>query len=356
MRSIRRGPLSGKVLLSVLSVVLISFLFLTCVVSYWSYQKMAKEYTQVLQDYASGINSDFSRRMEKMSALTEKYYNSYNSKTMVNGDSLQLGKNVVLMTEVRREMEPFYHSVLFLNNKGKVCFDTRKGISYVDSLRECVEKMALEQDLGSRPFLWRAKNRYSNEPDINMLSLYLQRAPVGEKYYAGSVVINVDTAFLSQELFEDFRQENFEVYILDQNGCVAAHSDTSLLGQDLSKEPHVAEILKEGCETGNHKIPKNRGNMFYQSTEYGGFYVVVQSKDASRFFDVLGDMPLGLLLLDFVVSVILIYILCNIQFRSFNTVTAHMRAALQEEYKILDAEEDKPTTFQTLWVAIAFSL
>ncbi len=339
MKSMRRGTLSRQVLLSVLSVVLISFLFLTCVVSYWSYQQMVREYNQVLQDYASGINSDFSRKMEMMGTLAEEYYNAYNVRIMKDNDFPEPGDNATLIGEVKAQMEPFYHSVLFLNSKGRVCFDTRKGISFVTRLRENIEQMAVNQDLGSRPFLWTAKNRYENEADINMLSIYVQRAPVGEKYYSGSVIINVDTRYLSEALFEDFKQEKFEVFIMDRNGHIVAHSDTSFLGQDISKEPHIFEVLSGDSKSNHKKIGENRMDMFYQNTDYEGFYVVVQSKYSGEIMEALGDMPLSLLLIDFVVSIVLIYLLCNRLFHSFNNVTAHMRNAFENEYEILHTKE-----------------
>ncbi len=340
MKRIRRGTLSAKVLLSVLSVILISFMFLTGVLTYWSYQQMTREYNQVMQAYISNVNSNFSRYMEGMRTLAEKYYNSYEGILARHGDAYQASEHVALISEVREQMEPFYHSVLFLNREGKVSFDSRKGISFADSLRDRVEEMALEQDLGSRPFLWSIRNYYPEKPDIHMLSIYLQEASVGENHYSGSVVVNVDTRAFSQTLFTDSEQESFETYILNQAGYVVAHSEASLLGQNLSKQSHIQDILEKASGSGRVKVDEKWVNLVYRETDYQDYYVVVQSKASGGFWEAMGLMPVGLLLLDFVVSIVLIYILCNRLFRSFNNVTAHMRDAMEEEYNVKKIYDD----------------
>ncbi len=334
----KRRSLLGKVFVSTVSVISILFMLLSGVFSYWNHDRMVKEYRQVLHAYATNAASTFSIYMETVHSFAERLYSSRLGVSTRFEEVYHVGDTVELLIDLRGQMEPYYQSVFILNNKGNVTFHAGNGVSYPVQLGQQIEALAKKQNMGMEPVVWKAKNRNYREADIPLCSFFWQEAKVGESYYAGSVVINLDMNALSEQLFANTEKENFEACIIDKNGKVVAHSNNQHLGEDWSDRAYIQDILagKEGSEL--QKVKDK--NLEVVGFEIGrdGFCIVVQS-----FNSVTGTgqlVPIIILGIAFLLSIVMIYVFSRRLFEPFDSLTMDIRNEMEAEYGIEKIYDD----------------
>ncbi len=336
----RIRTLSGKVLMSMLSIIMVLFILLAGIFSYWSYQQMITEYRNLLRAYVMSVEKVFSREMEEMQKYAETVYASPECIAARNKKTYEVVGNMALYAAVRDQMAELYQSLYVLNESGKTTFYTSTEVSFPKGIKDHIEEVAKNQKAGGKPIVWKTESVYKKYPDVTLISLFVQNAEIGNDYHDGSVVINMDAKALSRSLFEEYRQSDFSVYIVDENGLIVAHNDLNAIGQTVQSAPHIQKVFANKTGAEQIEIDGQQMEMVYLKTEYSGFYVIAQSKLFYGLLDAVGLVPTAMLVLSFIISLVLVYYVCKKMFVPFDTLTRSMRRDTMEEFEIGKVYDD----------------
>lgn len=332
----KTGSLRSKTFFSMVVLALTAILSVSVICFYWFRKQMIQEYRTLITVTMSNVDHVFRQYLDGAKNQVAEWFSSSNGVACRVDPSYDMVKDMNFVTSVRNTIAniPYAHSVYFLNQEDRVTFYLSNGVFYTEELDTVLpEKLNTLGDM-NRPFLWAVKNRYSDQADVTFLSVYMREAASDSANYSGSAVFNLSAEKLSENLFTQSYAEDLKLFILDENGCVAAHSDMEHLGEDWSELGYM-----EGLEEGDTAIREvevegTLWEIYSMKSSQDGFYIMAQSEyinGIKTINDIAGQM-IWMVVGAFGAVVIIALPVCRRLFKNFRTLISDIKKS--QEWKI----------------------
>lgn len=331
----KKKKLKKSLLWRVLASVLLVFVVLACsfisvyVVS--MNQTVEKEYQNLIETSISNIDKVFSETIDNTRKYCCSLYDSLEGERLRTKDGYAFNHVVLFYSDLSMcfQICPYVQSiyVISMDNKVEMHAINSNCAIYTEPLDNLlVDKLnSIEGKL--RPFLWTVKNRYKNQEDVDILSVYYRDTLPSNALYRGATVINIDTRLLSSSLFSNTNENEIFFYILNQDGIVVAHNDRTLCGQDWSQNEMVLKILSNNDL--NENVARNGEvyEVFARKSSTEGYYLVAEAQKQGlfRLMDHAFLKSLMIMTIIFVVAAIILFSVCQYIFFPFNTIIRKLK-------------------------------
>ncbi|MCM1236167.1 MAG: AraC family transcriptional regulator, partial [Ruminococcus flavefaciens] len=320
-------PLTGRILFCSATIT-VAVLMLTSVILFFLFRsQVEKEYGLLTNSALSNVDVTFDGYLNNAANWAYQWYESYHgTKCRVDRD-YNPAENMMHINEIRWLLagSPYLHSVFFLNRDREIALNIGENAPYLADVDGLLQRTVSANGV-SRPFLWKAVNRFPGREAVTLLSVYFAEASIESANYTGGLVVNLEAEQLSHTLFSDNLDRGLDIYILDGNGIVAASSKMEYCGEDWSFHPWVKEILDGNTDSG-----ENSGERIYWiSSRQKGFYVVARVDGMTGFTNIsrTASVIFGLMF----IAAILIMVMLLPVFRRILQPMRYMVSDIREQF------------------------
>lgn len=333
-----------RTFLSICAIAFAAILAVNSIVFFWFRKKSAEDYRDLA--VMSILNTDivFSQYIQSGIGLVKNWYHTAEGQDCRMDRSRQTAKHMGFINDMRQMVSamPYVQSVGILNYRGEEMLSFGMGLSYTQELEEILFEKLKQKTVPEVCFFWNVKNRYEDQPDVPLFTVYFQEADPGDDHYCGTVAMHLDARTLGKSIFSTADQENFQIFILNEEGMVATGSVASCFGEDWSKKEFMREILDGG-----------QGS-FYETEEDGsvseltavpsvieGYYVVARAR-AEENTGTAGHILNVLLISCLFASVFIIIatlLVCTRLYRPFYGMLSDFQQSAGREGKEWDTDE-----------------
>ena len=273
MKKLLKNALAVKLLLTVTLVTAIVML-LAAVALHVSFREEQQErYRQLANNTMSNIDTVFDNYVESTMSAAIQWYQSPEGKLCCFASDYQMAEHVSFINRVRDAMvyTPYIQSVLFVNQKREVSFYVGSGSAFVkDEKHVFLDKMNAEKE---SIFAWSAPNYIFDGEDVPLLSIVYPRLNAANDIFEGVVEVNIDAKVLSRKLFSGEKDESLDIFIINRDGIVVAHSNEMYCGEDWGDVEFIRKII-QGENRFDVKLEEELREINWIASSQPGFYIV----------------------------------------------------------------------------------
>lgn len=234
-----------RTFLSICVIAFAAILAVNSIVFFWFRKKSARDYRNLA--LMSVLNTDivFSQYIQSGVGLVKNWYQTAEGQDCRMDRSRQTAKHMGFINDMRQMVSamPYVQSVNILNYRGEEMLSFGMGLSYTQELEDALFQKLEQKTVPEVCFFWNVKSRYEDQPDVPLFTVCFQEADPGDDHYCGTVAMHLDARMLGKSIFSTADQENFQIFILNKDGMVAAGSISSCLGEDWSQKEFMKEVL-----------------------------------------------------------------------------------------------------------------
>ncbi len=301
-------------------------MFTMTAICFWILQReMSKEYQRLTDFTLSNADVVFCQYMNETENMVKNWYYSRDGVECRTVENYEIVEHMRFVNSAQQTMQniPYIQS-LYLYNKNRECTAAigSRSAAYVESLEVLLmERLRGQEGLGYY-FSLDTQDRYGAGGQIPLLSVYYQEAPVGGRYYAGTVAVVLDCVVLGRSIFSQINAEQYVLSILDATGRVIVSSRPENCGQDWTAR------IDGQKDVGSERLAEDHAWRYTMiSSEKQGFYLIAQTKkelfpEGISAFS--GFLFVGLCLLSLVI-VILTTIVCNLLYKPFYDMISDLK-------------------------------
>jgi len=309
-----------KMTAAILMLVVLPMLFITFI-SFTSSERFIQERisqsdSQMLEQLSSTINSVLEDMIKASNIFT---LDKQIIDILSNGDGMD-GTHSYYSTQIVNEQMDKAKNTMLLNFNSFICIYDFYGNMYSSGAWQSVD--GYEKFKKSEWFnktvelngymLWIAPQYdYIKSEEIGPGALItLSRMIKGTRSQGGYGIITISIGqkeFFKKLVKEDYFNEGDEVYLINSEGIIASHLDSSLVGKSIKDEPYIQAILAGGQ---NHFISEIGGKkkfVSYSPIGLTGWIVVKVSNYDTLFRDLLSIRNTNILYI-FMISLIFIFV------------------------------------------------
>lgn len=235
----------AKTFFSICAIAFAAILVVNSIVFLWFRKKSAEDYRELAS--MSVLNTDivFSQYIQSGIGLVKNWYHTAEGQDCRMDGLRQTAKHMGFINDMRQMVSamPYVQSVNILNYRGEEMLSFGMGLSYTQELDKILFEKLQQKAIPQVCFAWNVANRYEDQPDVPLITVYFQEADPGDDHYWGTVAMHLDARMLGKSIFSTSDQGNFQIFILNKDGMVAAGSISSCFGEDWSKKDFMKNIL-----------------------------------------------------------------------------------------------------------------
>jgi len=237
--------LYSKTLLGMFTISLIVLIIVAAILFVWFRAEMIGGYYDLTRATMGNTDVVFSSCMEDAKNMIMNWYAS------PDGVSLRLEEDTEFtnhMPFVNKTLEvlnstTYLQSACFINNRKKMVVNLGSAVSFPENLDQILIDKMVEVDGRNRPVVWNVKSRRSNNEMISLLTIPMAETSINDVKFNGMAVMNIDLNQLNKKLFANRQEEQFRIYILNENGIIVGDSNLQYLGENWSEKAWVKRVL-----------------------------------------------------------------------------------------------------------------
>ena len=337
----REKSMFARTFFSICMVAFSVLLVVNMIVFFWSRKQSEEKYRNLATMSVSNTDIVFKQYIQSGTELVKNWYYLAEGQKCRMSREYDLAEHMEFVHDMQQMVStlPYVQSVEILNQNGEENLSFGTGISYTEPLQKLLLEKLKEQEEGSG-FAWKVKNRYANQADISLLTLYYQEAKPSESHYGGTVALHLDGKVLSKSIFSEVNQEKFQVYILNRNGMVVASSVASSCGENWSETKIMQKVSGEiQNETFFSETDGKKKEWLAMKSAVPGYYIL------SRMENGITDGEMGkiwtlLLISGMLLSVFVIVVTILICYRLYDPFYG-MLTELQNTSEVQKKEKDE---------------
>lgn len=274
----RTKTLYSKTLLGMFSISLLVLVTVAVTLSVWFRAEMVNGYHDLTKTAMRNTDVVFSSSMDNARDMLMEWYASPDGVGLRLGQDSDFTNHMAFINKTRSILNStsYLQSACFINSERKMVLDVGTGVSTPENLEQLLVNKMLEVNGRNHPIVWKVKNRKSDKEMISLLSIPMAETAIKNADFNGMVVINIDLLGLNKTLFADSQEEQFRIYIINEEGFVVGNNTIEYLGEDWSQRAWVQRVL-EGEEQFELKEEGKHWEYISFPTAEEGYYIVAQS-------------------------------------------------------------------------------
>ncbi len=301
-------------------------MLISVILFYLFRSQVEKEYSLLASSALSNVDVAFDGYLKDAETWAYQWYEGYHgTKCRVDRD-YNAAENMAHIQEIRRLLagSPYLHSVFFLNRDREIVLNIGERAPYLADVDGLLQETVSANGV-SRPFLWKAVNRFPGRESVSLLSVYFAETAIENANYTGGVVVNLEADQLSHSLFSDDQDKGLDICILDSDGRFLAGSKMSGYGEDWSEQPWVRRIIEEDSSGEN---PRER--VYWIRSRQEGFYVAARAEGMMGLTNIsrIASVIFGLM---FIAAILIIVLLVPV-FRMILQPMRYMVSDIREQF------------------------
>lgn len=268
----------SKTLFGMFSISLLVLVLVAVILTIWFRAEMVRGYYDLTKTTMGNTDVVFSSSIDNAKDLLMEWYASPDGVSLRLGENNDFTNHMAFLNKTRSILSStsYLQSVCFINSQRNMALDIGTGVATPENLEKILVSKMLEENGRNHPIVWKVKNRKSEKEMISLLSIPMAEASIGSADFNGMVVMNIDLVGLNKTLFADAQEEQFRIYIINDEGIVVGNSNLEYLGEDWSGKEWVQQVL---ANEEQFEMRENGKLWEYIAfpTEERGFHIVAQS-------------------------------------------------------------------------------
>lgn len=234
----------ARTFFAICTIAFAAILAVNSVIFFWFRKKSAEDYRDLALISVSNADLVFGQYIQQTAGLVKNWYHTAEGQECRMERVRQTAKHMGFVNDMRQMVSalPYVQSVSILNYRGEEMLSFGTGLSYTQDLAKPFFEELKRRTHSGVSFAWTVKNRYEDQPDVPLITIYFQEAGPGDPHYCGTVAVHLDARMLGKSIFSAAGREDFQIYILDGDGVAAAGSMPSCFEENWGKKEFMEDI------------------------------------------------------------------------------------------------------------------